>query len=77
MAGVAFGLAQKWQYVLYVCAMILPSIAIDVGLFTFQPFLDMPYIEWGKVLGLEQDEQYNEPNRPDGVVTFNDESQFF
>jgi hypothetical protein len=31
---------------------------VEFFIFPFLPFLDVPYIEWAKILGIETDEMY-------------------
>jgi len=53
-----FGLAQQWPAMTFFGAMLIPSSVMEFGLFSALPFLDVPYIEWGKVFGVETDELY-------------------
>jgi hypothetical protein len=38
--------------------MWIPAVLIEAGLFTLQPYMDLPFIEWAKVFGLENDMMY-------------------
>jgi len=32
---------------------LIPSLIIELGIFPFMPFLDVPYIEFDKVFGID------------------------
>ena len=56
-----FGLAQNWAGLAFFTVMLIPSTVMEFGIFSALPFLDVPYIEWGKVFGIETDELYEGP----------------
>ena len=62
LCAIFFGLAQNWSSLAFFVTMMIPSAVMEFGVFSALPFLDVPYIEWGKVLGIETDELYEGAN---------------
>ena len=62
LCAIFFGLAQNWASLAFYTIMLIPSSVMEFGVFSALPFLDVPYIEWGKVFGIETDELYEGAN---------------
>lgn len=60
-AGLAMGFAQKWEYLSPLVLMWAPAAGVEIGLFSFQPFMDLPFIDWAKLFGVEPAELYYNP----------------
>ena len=55
MMLVACALSQSWSCVAFVALPIIPSLGVEYGVMTSQPYLDMPYFDWDLVVAYFQD----------------------
>jgi len=52
LAGIGLALSQQWSFLAFCVIATLPGFFFEYGLFTTEPYLGLPYIEWAKVLKL-------------------------
>lgn len=52
------GLAHQWASLAFLLIFYCPAVSVELFVFPFLPYLDVPYIEWGKLFGIENDDLY-------------------